>query len=127
MNRLIAEVKEIKHLDRINLIKFDLNSQIINVLILEMNVDLQKNKKASLLIKPTAITIVKNPIDFENILKGKIIEMEGGDILARISVDVEGFEMEAIMLNEKLNAKINDEVYLVFKASDVIIAEVLND
>ena len=127
MNRLIAEVKEIKHLDRINLIKFDLNSQIINVLILEMNVDLQKNKKASLLIKPTAITIVKNPIDFENILKGKIIEMERGDILARISVDVEGFEMEVIMLNEKVSSKINDEVCLVFKASDVIIAEVLND
>jgi len=127
LNRLIVKVKEIKHLDRINLIKFDLNSQIINVLILEMNVDLQKNKKASLLIKPTAITIVKNPIDFENILKGKIIEMERGDILARISVDVEGFEMEVIMLNEKLNVKINDEVYLVFKASDVIISRVLND
>ena len=127
MNRLLAKVKEIKHLDRINLIKFDLNSQIINVLILEMNVELKRNKKASLLIKPTAITIVKNPIDFENILKGKIIEMERGDILARISVDVEGFEMEVIMLNEKLNAKVNDEVYLVFKASDVIIAEVLND
>ena len=127
MNRLIAEVKEIKHLDRINLIKFDLNSQIINVLILEMNVDLQKNKKASLLIKPTAITIVKNPIDFENILKGKIIEMERGDILVRVLVDVEGFEMEVIMLNEKVSSKINDEVYLAFKASDVIIAEVLND
>jgi len=127
LNRLIAEVKEIKHLDRINLIKFDLNSQIINVLILEMNVKLKRNKKASLLIKPTAITIVKNPIDFENILKGKIIEMERGDILARISVDVEGLEMEVIMLNEKLNAKINDEVYLVFKASDVIISRVLND
>jgi molybdopterin-binding protein len=127
LNRLIAKVKEITHLDRINLIKFDLNSQIINVLILEMNVELKRNKKASLLIKPTAITIVKNPIDFENILKGKIIEMERGDILARISVDVEGFEMEVIMLNEKLNAKVNDEVYLVFKASDVIIAEVLND
>jgi len=127
LNRLIAEVKEIKHLDRINLIKFDLNSQIINVLILEMNVKLKRNKKASLLIKPTAITIVKNPIDFENILKGKIIEMERGDILARISVDVEGLEMEVIMLNEKLNAKINDEAYLAFKASDVIISRVLND
>jgi len=127
LNRLTAKVKEITHLDRINLIKFDLNSQIINVLILEMNVELKRNKKASLLIKPTAITIVKNPIGFENILKGKIIEMERGDILARISVDVEGFEMEVIMLNEKLNAKINDEVYLVFKASDVIISKVLND
>ena len=127
MNRLIAKVKEITHLDRINLIKFDLNSQIINVLILEMNVKLKRNKKASLLIKPTAITIVKNPIDFENILKGKIIEMEKGEILVRVLVDVEGFEMEVIMLNEKLNAKINDEAYLAFKASDVIIAEVLND
>ena len=42
-------------------------------------------------------------------------------------IDVEGFEIEAIMLNEKLNVKKDDEVFLAFKASDVIISKVLND
>ena len=127
MNRLIAKVKKIKHLDRINLIKFTLNSQIINVLILEMNINLKIDKKASLLIKPTAISILKEMSNFENLLRGNVLEIEKGEILARVIVDVEGFEIEAIILNEKLNVKKDDEVFLAFKASDVIISKVLND
>ena len=127
MNSLVAKVKEIKHLDRINLVKFTLNSQIINVLILEMNINLKIDKKASLLIKPTAISILKEMINFENLLRGNVLEIEKGEILARVIVDVEGFEIEAIMLNEKLNVKKDDEVFLAFKASDVIISKVLND
>jgi molybdopterin-binding protein len=127
LNSLVAKVKEIKHLDRINLVKFTLNSQIINVLILEMNINLKIDKKASLLIKPTAISILKEMINFENLLRGNVLEIEKGEILARVIVDVEGFEIEAIMLNEKLNVKKDDEVFLAFKASDVIISKVLND
>ena len=44
-----------------------------------------------------------------------------------LKIDVEGFEIEAIMLNEKLNVKKDDEVFLAFKVSDVIISKVLND
>ena len=127
MNSLVAKVKDIKHLDRINLVKFTLNSQIINVLILEMNINLKIDKKASLLIKPTAISILKEMSNFENLLRGNVLEIEKGEILARVIVDVEGFEIEAIMLNEKLNVKKDDEVFLAFKASDVIISKVLND
>jgi len=92
-----------------------------------MNINLKIDKKASLLIKPTAISILKEMINFENLLRGNVLEIEKGEILARVIVDVEGFEIEAIMLNEKLNVKKDDEVFLAFKASDVIISKVLND
>ena len=79
MNKLIAEVLEIKSLDRLNLIKFGFNSQVINVLILEMNLDLKIGKNAELMIKPTAISILKQSSEFENVLKGKVKKIINGE------------------------------------------------
>ena len=125
MNKLIAEVLEIKSLDRLNLIKFGFNSQVINVLILEMNLDLKIGKSAELMIKPTAISILKQSSEFENVLKGKVKKIINGEILSRVIVDVEGFEIESIMLKEKVNFE--NDVFVVFKSNDVAISKVLND
>ena len=125
MNKLIAEVLEIKSLDRLNLIKFGFNSQVINVLILEMNLDLKIGKNAELMIKPTAISILKQSSEFENVLKGKVKKIINGEILSRVIVDVEGFEIESIMLKEKVNFE--NDVFVVFKSNDVAISKALND
>jgi len=125
LNKLIAEVKEIYSLERLNLIKFSLNFQIINVLILEMNLDLKAGKKAELIIKPTAISILNEKCEFENVLKGEIKEIKNGEILSKIVVIVEGFELEAVMVKEKVNFK--KDVFVVFKSNDVIISKVLDD
>jgi molybdopterin-binding protein len=125
VNKLIAEVLEIKSLDRLNLIKFGFNSQVINVLILEMNLDLKIGKSAELMIKPTAISILKQSSEFENVLKGKVKKIINGEILSRVIVDVEGFEIESIMLKEKVNFE--NDVFVVFKSNDVAISKVLND
>jgi len=125
VNKLIAEVLEIKSLDRLNLIKFGFNSQVINVLILEMNLDLKIGKSAELMIKPTAISILKQSSEFENVLKGKVKKIINGEILSRVIVDVEGFEIESIMLKEKVNFE--NDVFVVFKSNDVAISKALND
>jgi molybdopterin-binding protein len=125
VNKLIAEVLEIKSLDRLNLIKFGFNSQVINVLILEMNLDLKIGKNAELMIKPTAISILKQSSEFENVLKGKVKKIINGEILSRVIVDVEGFEIESIMLKEKVNFE--NDVFVVFKSNDVAISKALND
>ena len=122
MNRLIAEVYEIDSLDRLNLIKFKLNKQTVNVLILEMNLDLKVGKRAELLIKPTAISVLNQKCEFENILSGKLKEVEKGEILARVLVDIEGFDIESIMIKEL--ADFNDEVFVAFKANEVTISKV---
>ena len=123
MNVLTAEVKEIVSLKRLNLIKFALNKQTLNVLILEMNLDLDVGKKAELIIKPTAVSVLNEKCDFENILKGRVKQIEKGKVLSSVTVEVEGFEMEAITLNKDFK----DEVYIVFKANDIAISKVLDD
>jgi len=125
LNRFIAEVKKIVPLKRLNLIKFDLNGQEINVLILEMNIDINVGKKAELIIKPTAISILNEKCDFENVLKGKIKKITHGDILSSVVVDVGGIEMESITLREKADLK--DDVFVVFKSNDIAVSKVFND
>ena len=126
MNRLIGKVIEIKSLKRLNLIKFQINSQIINVLMLEMNINLKVGKKAELLIKPTAVSVCNEKCNFENCIKGEIIDMKKGEILSSIVTEVEGYEIESIMLKEYSNFN-NETVYLLFKANDVAVGEVFDE
>jgi molybdopterin-binding protein len=122
LNRIIAEVFEIHSLERLNLVKFKTDTQIINVLMLEMNMDLKTGKKAELLIKPTAISLCKERCNFENCLKGSVINKKKGKILSSISVRIEHFELECIMLNEC--AETDGDVFVLFKANDVAVGKV---
>lgn len=124
MNKLIAEVTEIKSVDRINLIKFRLNTQTVNALILEMNLNLNVGDTAELSVKSTAISVAENFCEFENVLKGRVLSVKKGEVLASVLTDVEGFEMEAVSLKENVN--VNGDVFLFFKANDVSIVKVLN-
>jgi molybdopterin-binding protein len=87
-----------------------------------MNLDLKVGKRAELLIKPTAISVLNQKCEFENILSGKLKEVEKGEILARVLVDIEGFDIESIMIKEL--ADFNDEVFVAFKANEVTISKV---
>jgi len=124
VNKLIAEVTEIKSVDRINLIKFRLNTQTVNALILEMNLNLNVGDTAELSVKSTAISVAENFCEFENVLKGRVLSVKKGEVLASVLADVEGFEMEAVSLKENVN--VNGDVFLFFKANDVSIVKVLN-
>lgn len=123
MNTIIATVKDIVSLERLNLIKFELNFQEINVLILEMNIDISIGKKAELIIKPTAISVINEKCDFENVLKAKVKSVKRGTILTSLFLDVEGYEIEALTLKKDFNK----EVYIAFKANDIAIVKVFND
>ncbi|WP_456479704.1 hypothetical protein [Nautilia sp.] len=122
MNRLIGEITDIYSLERLNLIKFKIGSQNVNVLMLEMNIDLKVGKKAQLIIKPTAVSVSNEKCDFENALKGRVTEISRGKILSSVTVDVEGFEMECITLRGYDNFK--KDVFVMFKANDVAVEKV---
>jgi len=123
VNRLIGEIKNIRSLERLNLIECKVGQQTVKVLILEMNISLKPGSKVELLIKPTAISVSDKNCAFENVLKGRVVDIQNGKILSNITAEVEGFEMECIMLKEYAGFK--DEVYLFFKANDVAIGKVL--
>jgi len=125
VNRLRAVVKQIIPLKRLNLIKFDFNSHEINVLILEMNISLDVGKKAELIVKPTAVSVLNEYCGFENVLRGKVKSVKKGDILASVKVDVCGVEIESVLLKEKADFK--EDVFVVFKANDIAVSKVLDD
>ena len=123
MNKLIAEVVEIISNERLNLIKCKFKDEIINVLMLELNLDIKINSKVELYIKPTALSIIDEKVDFDNILKAKITQIENGKILSSVIVKIADFDFEILTLKKEFN----NECYVIFKANDVIISKVIND
>jgi len=125
LNKIIATLKEIKGLDNINLLTFELKDNIIKVLILQRNMDLKIGQKAVLSIKPTKLFLSNKPCDFENVLKVKIKEITKGELVSLVNCDLYGNEIEVMMLSSKVNFK--DVAYLMFKACDISILEIIND
>ncbi len=125
MNYIIAVLENIISVENLNLLHFKCNNQRINVLILQLNLNLKKNKKAKLYIKPTKLFLNKDKYNYENRLKVKIEEINFGEILARIKCKFFEYDFEVLMLKEYINFK--DEAYLYFKSTDISVVEVLDD
>lgn len=65
-------------------------------------------------------------ISARNALKGKVIDIAKGQIVAKVKVDVGGQTMSAIVSVEAvddLNLKVGDEVSAVIKATEVMLAK----
>jgi molybdopterin-binding protein len=122
MNEIKANLIKIVTKDNVNLLKFKVGDDIINVLILQMNIKVDIDDEVVLSIKPTKLYLSKNRCDFENVLKVKIININYGEIVAVVEVEFEGNKIEVVMLKEKIN--FDDEAYLMFKSTDVIIKAV---
>ncbi|GAX88286.1 conserved hypothetical protein [Lebetimonas natsushimae] len=121
MNKIKAELVEIKNKDDVNLLIFKCKGNFIKVITLEINFDIDE---ANLFFKPTMVSISKEKCktSIENNLKAKILSIEKGEIFSNIYCKYNDEEIEVIILNEsvnKLNLNINDEVYLMIKASDI--------
>ena len=124
MNEIKAKLIKIISKDNVNLLKFKIADEIINVLILQMNIKVDINEKAILSIKPSNLYLSKNRCDFENVLKVKVVNIEYGEIIALVEVEFEGNRLEVMMLKEKVD--FDSEAYLMFKSSDVYV-KVVND
>jgi molybdopterin-binding protein len=121
MNRIKAKLVEIKNKDDINLLIFKCKNDFIKVITLEINF---KIDEANLFFKPTMVSISKEKCvtSIENNLKAKIKKIEKGEIFSNIYCEYDNKEIEIIVLNEsvdKLNLNINDEVYLMIRASEI--------
>lgn len=121
MNKIKAKLIEIKNKDDINLLIFKCKNDIIKVVTLEINFDIDE---ANLFFKPTMVSISKEKCktSIENNLKAKIKKIEKGEIFSNIYCEYDNKEIEVILLNEsvkKLNLNINDEVFLMIRASEI--------
>ncbi|MEO1953380.1 MAG: TOBE domain-containing protein [Campylobacterales bacterium] len=131
---LVASIIEIQSCDNLHIVKFDFDGQTLSMLSLELPKDIQLKKNVNLSIKPTAISIAKNFISetsFENQLKTSIKSITDGKLLTTMMLSsLDGIVFEAIITKELANnlaLKVGDDVVAVIKASDISIAEVLDD
>ena len=125
MNSIEASVRDIVCIDNLTHINFSTYSSDIDVLTLELQDSIAIGSQVKLIIKSTDIALSKSRVtqsSFTNQLKAKVIDIEHGDILSSVVLDIDGFRLESLILHPKsLNIEVGDELYAIISASDISI------
>ena len=113
MNQLKAKLIHIESVSTLHHLTFELNQQVIHMLSLEFNSPLNIDSFMKLNIKSTDIAIAKNflgVLSYENQLKAKITQVNNGQILSSIKLNVEGFVLESLIgLEASLKMKLKSQ------------------
>ena len=133
LNNIKAIVKQIHHVDGLNIVEFDFNSITLSMMSLELNSNIKVGTTVILGAKPSHITIAKNydiEISYSNKLKTKIINIIEGKLLSSVVMICNDTKIESLITKKtqiKMDLKIEDEVVTLIKSSELFIQEVLND
>ena len=133
LNNIKAIVKQIHHVDGLNIVEFDFNSITLSMMSLELNSNIKVGTTVILGAKPSHITIAKNydiEISYSNKLKTKIINIIEGKLLSSVIMICNNTKIESLITKKtqiKMDLKIDDEVVTLIKSSELFIKEVLND
>jgi molybdopterin-binding protein len=133
MSQLVATIKKINSIDNLNIVEFDFHGLTLKMMSLDLNADIQVGKKVKLSVKPTNISIAKNligEISLSNQIVATIENLENGQLLSSISLKVHNTILESIITvdsSKRMNLQIGESVTILIKASNLSIAEVLND
>ncbi len=131
MNTLIANVKEIKSVDNLNIVTFDLNGITLSMMSLELHKDVKIGAKVRLTTKPTYIAIAKDftgEVSYSNQLHVKIVHVENGELLSSVKLQLQDETLESIITKDsslRMNLQVGDEVTAFIKANELSIMEVL--
>ena len=133
MSQLVATIKKINSIDNLNIVEFDFHGLTLKMMSLDLNADVQVGKKVKLSVKPTNISIAKNligEISLSNQIVATIENLENGQLLSSVSLKVHNTLLESIITvdsSKRMNLQIGESVTILIKASNLSIAEVLND
>ena len=133
MSQLVATIKKINSVDNLNIVEFDFNGLTLKMMSLDLNDDVKIGKKVELSVKPSNISIAKNligEISLSNQIVATIENLENGQLLSSISLKVHNTILESIITvdsSKRMNLQIGESVTILIKASNLSIAEVLND
>ncbi len=133
MSKITATIKSIASVDSLNIVKFDFSSNILTMMSLDLNSDIKIGTKVNISIKPTHIALAKDfngVLSYDNQIKANIIEINNGKLLSSIKLLVNDEILESIITKESalnMDLKVEDEVTVLIKASELSIQEVLND
>ncbi len=130
MNKLPATITAIESGDDISLIKLDVAGHSMSAVIIETAETasyLQLDNTVEVLFKETEVSIglqVFDELSLRNRLPAKIIRVQTGEILSRITLQFDQFEIVSIITSgsaKRLRLKKGDQVVGYIKANEVMI------
>jgi len=131
MNQIKAVITQIDTVDNLNIVKFNFQGNALTMMSLDLNEEVSVGKEVILGIKPTHIAIGKGHIglvSYTNQIKATIISCKNGKLLSSIKFSVNDIVLESIVTLEstlRMNLKIDDDVIIMLKASELSILKVL--
>ena len=133
MSTIIARVKEIQTHENINIIKFEIDSNTLTMMSLDISNEIKVGKKVRLLVNSSHIAVAKGfggDISYSNQIDAKIETLKQGELLTHISLVFGESTLESIITKESsLSMKLSegDNVTVLIKASELSICEILDD
>ncbi len=130
MNLLGAVVSNIRGLKSLHIIEFDYHGETLCMMGLELP-NIQIGSKVILSVKPTLVSFAKDfqeNISFSNKIKAKIVNIDNGELLSSVVMDTGYDKIEAVLMSKiskKMDLKIEDEIIILIKESELFIKEVL--
>ena len=131
MNTIVAEIKEIKSVDNLNIVKFYFAGTTLSMMSLELDENVKVGAKVKLITKPTHVAIAKDfsgEVSYSNQLDAKIIHVENGELLSSIKIQIWETTLESIITkdsSERMNLHVGDSVTAFIKANELSIVEIL--
>ena len=131
MTQIKAVITQIDTVDNLNIVKFDFHGHSLTMMSLGLNDETSVGKEVILGIKPTHIAIGKDfagLVSYDNQIKATIVSCENGKLLSSIKLTVKDIVLESIITVESalnMNLKVDDEVTMMLKASELSILKVL--
>ena len=131
MNTFNAEVKQIKSVENLNIVKFDFDGITLSMMSLELNDKIKVGTKVKLSTKPTHVAIAKKfsgEVSYSNQLHVKIIHVENGELLSSIKMQINDTVLESIITkdsSDRMNLNVGDEVTAFIKANELSIVGIL--
>lgn len=133
MSKLVAKVVEIQKHDGISIVSFALGDELLTMMSLELSQRLLVGSDVNLVINSTHVAIAKELsgiLSYSNQLNAKILTLNSGKLLTQVSLEISGVRVESIITKAssvKMDLKVGDEVIALVKASELSIAEILDD
>lgn len=133
MSQLVATIKKINSVDSLNIVEFDFHGSTLKMMSLDLDKNIQINKRVKLSVKPSNIIIAKNllgEISLSNQLVATIQSIENGELLSSIILKINETILESIITvdsSKRMNLQTGEVIKILIKASNLSIGEVLDD
>jgi len=133
MSHLIARVVEIQSSENINIVKFELESQTLSMMSLDISSEIYIGRKVKLLVNSSHVAIAKNlsgELSYANQIRAKIETLREGKLLTHVTLAFGEARLESIITKESslaMKLSVNESVTILIKASELSICEILDD